>query len=510
MGAITVIEELRRLVKHSGIFGVSIVLSKTVGFIMIPIYTRCLSPGDYGILEMLDLITFFASIFAALGIYSAVFRFYSAYDSDEDKKEVISTALAYYTLASVALAVAMSVCSGWLAHVILGNYQYAALVRIVSVTLFFSNITEVPVIYLRVREQSVAYGLVGIAKTVLNSGLMILALVLMKRGVYGAVCANLASNAIIGVCMFALTVRAVRLRFASGKLFPMLKYGAPLIFQSLASFILVFSDRFFLRHFANLAEVGVYSLGYKFAAIVTLLVSGPFSFAWQWQQFELAKRPDAKEIQAKIQTYQMFASVGLGLGVSLFAKDALHVLAPATYWAAASVVPIIVLSYVLDNVRTVVLSGLLVQRMTHHLAWISAVVAAANLTLNYVLIGRYFAIGAAVATALSYGLSLFLCYRAAQRVYHIRFEYGRNGITFAVAIALYLVSANIELSFAVSLLLHVFLMAVFLGVLAKMLEPDEKSMFRELGRNIRDRLVSVTAGLGRRLQHARHSGGSPP
>ena len=96
------------------------------------------------------------------------------------------------------------------------------------------------------------------------------------------------------------------------KLPEMLRYGAPLVVSGLASFILVYSDRFFLRRFGNLTDVGVYGLGYKLAMIVTLVVSGPFSLTWQWQQFELAKKENAKDLYPKIQTYQFLFTVFVG------------------------------------------------------------------------------------------------------------------------------------------------------------------------------------------------------
>lgn len=90
--------------KHSGIYGLGVIASKAIGFLMIPVYTRFLVPRDYGILELLDLLVFFATNFAALGIYGAVFRFYAAYDSEDDKKEVISTALFYTAAGSLVVA----------------------------------------------------------------------------------------------------------------------------------------------------------------------------------------------------------------------------------------------------------------------------------------------------------------------------------------------------------------------------------------------------------------------
>jgi glycosyltransferase involved in cell wall biosynthesis len=69
-------EEIGRLVKHTGIYGLGTILSRSVGFLLIPLYTRFLTPADYGVLELLDLTMFFSGIFCMMGISAAVFRFY--------------------------------------------------------------------------------------------------------------------------------------------------------------------------------------------------------------------------------------------------------------------------------------------------------------------------------------------------------------------------------------------------------------------------------------------------
>ena len=72
--------------------------------------------------------------------------------------------------------------------------------------------------------------------------------------------------------------------------------------------------------------------------------------------------------------------------------------------------PLIVLCYVLEALRSVMLTGILVRRVTHYLVPIAAIVAFTNLILNYTLISRFLAMGAAVATLISYAVLLALTY----------------------------------------------------------------------------------------------------
>ena len=86
------ISEIKKFLKHSFIYGIGALLSKIVGFLMIPLYTRYLTTSDYGVLELLDLTSTIVSIFISMRIGSAVIRFY--YDSADEleQKKVVSTA----------------------------------------------------------------------------------------------------------------------------------------------------------------------------------------------------------------------------------------------------------------------------------------------------------------------------------------------------------------------------------------------------------------------------------
>jgi len=486
-------KELNRIIKHTGIYGLGIVLSKAVGFLLIPLYTHYLKPADYGVLELLDLIVFLAGNFTGLGIFAAVFRFYAAYETEPDKREVISTAILFNAGVSLLVVALMNVFASPIAVGVFGSSQLAPLVRLVSFTLFFSNLTEIPFAYLRVRERTFHFVLLGLARTLVGATSMVIAVAVLQKGVVGAVYAGVISNALFGVATSIWVLRQVPRRIVPQKLKAMLSYGLPLVPWGLNMYVLTFSDRFFLRHFGTLADVGVYALGYKLAMVVTLLVTSPFSLLWQWHQFELAKHEDAKTIYARIQIYIMLASVFVGLGIALMAKDLLRVISPPSYWSGARIVPLIVMCYVLENVRSVVTSGILVQQATRKLMGISFIVIASNLLLNYLLISRFLAMGAAIATLLSYGLNLGLCYRAAQRVYQVHYEYGRNAIAIGSAVAIYLASQWVDLPLLASTLMNCSFLLLFVLVAVWLLNDEERLMFQKIGLSLASRMRAAFA-----------------
>jgi O-antigen/teichoic acid export membrane protein len=487
-------KELGRFAKHTSIYGLGVVASKAAGFLLIPVYTRLLQPRDYGVLEILDLIMFFSGLFAATGIYSAVFRFYAAYETEEDKKEVIATALLYNGALSAAVSTAIFCFASQIAGVALGSTDYSPFVRIVSITLFFSNLTEVPLAYWRAQARTTLFVAVSFARTLVSLLLNVVALVILKWGVEGVLLANLSVNVIAGLALLAVVAAQVPRRIVSSKLKEMLRYGLPIVPSYLVSFLLVFSDRFFLRHFASLGEVGVYSLGYKLAGILAVLVSGPFSMAWSWQQFELAPKENGSHFYAKIQTYRLFVSVFIGLGISVFARDVLKIMTTQPYWSAYRVVPLITLSYILADVRSVVLTGILVKKATHYLPLVGIGTAVANALLNYFLISRYLAMGAAIATVLSYAVHLILTYSVAQRVQAVPYEYSRNALILGTATVIYLASTFHNFQLVGSTLVNATALFLFLLISFKLLDFEERVMLRQATHAVARRCWGVVRG----------------
>lgn len=475
-------KEIGQLVKHSGIYGLGVVLSKSVGFFLIPMYAHFLSPRDYGTLELLDMLTFFTTNFAALGIYGAVFRFYAAYDSDQDKKAVVTTALFYAAVACSLFAFILFYWAPLLGYLILGKASFAPYIRIVALTFFFSGLTEVPLAYWRAQGRSALFVGVGLAKTITGASALILFLAILKLGIMGALYANLLVNGVWGLALFGIVLAALPWRMGKQKLVEMLRYGLPTVAWGISAFILTYSDRLFLRYYATLSEVGVYALGYKLAAIVAIAVNVPFNMAWQWQQFEIAKRENAKHVFSKVGTYLLIVTVFAALGVSILAPDVLRIMTPPAYWGAAHIVPLIALSYVLTGVQSVVSTSIYVQYKTVWVGIIGVITAALTLVLNNLLISRYHSMGAAVATILSYGIQLFLVFLAAQRVYKVRYEYMRSTILLGSAILFYLVGARVRLGLAGSVGIHLLLCLLFVALAFVVLDQQEREMLQQWGR----------------------------
>ncbi|MCJ7751829.1 MAG: oligosaccharide flippase family protein, partial [Armatimonadetes bacterium] len=266
------LKEIKGVAKHALIYGGGIVISKAVGFVMVPLYTRVLTPADYGLLELLTRGAEVAAIVLTLGFSTSVLRFYYDFKSEQDRNAVISSALVFSALVALVATVPLAAFSEQLSRLFLGTPDH----RLFVLLLVFANLFEltciVPMALLRAREESMLYTAVSISRLVLSLGLNIGLVAVLRLGVLGVLYSGLISGALTAIWLVALSVRKTGLSFSFAKIKPMLIYGLPLVPATLGMFILHSADRFFLSAYAGLDQVGLYALSYRFAMMLPVLI----------------------------------------------------------------------------------------------------------------------------------------------------------------------------------------------------------------------------------------------
>jgi len=436
---------IANVARHGLVYGVAGAAAKLVGFIMIPVYTRYLTPSDYGILELVQLTANLIGIILALGFTSSVLRFYFHYDSKEDRDQVISTGLVATITVALGATLLLLPQSRRLSELLTGSGTHQQLVAIMVFTSFFSVSLIVPMAYMRALEKSAMYGATSLARLAAGLGLNILFVVVLRMGVLGVLLSGLIVGGLTSVGLIGWTARRVRLGISAAKLNEMVRYGSPLVVATLGMFVLHFSDRFFLRRLTTLEDVGLYALGYKFAMMLPALVMEPFGLIWGAAVFSIFRRDDAPSIYAKVFTYLMLVATFLTLGVSLLIKDVLTIIATPRFLAAHTVVPVVMVGLLCLAASQFFETGVHLMKRTVYRAIALVSAATCNVLLNLVLIPRYGMMGAAFATLLSFAILAALAYVFGQRLYRIPYEFGRAAKIALAGSALYWVGTLITI-----------------------------------------------------------------
>lgn len=479
-------EELKSIFKHSAIYGVGNIASKIIGFLMIPLYTRYLTTADYGVVELLDITVAIASELLAMGFAYAVIRFYYDYKNEEEKNQVISTALIFnLSCALVSVILLINLADG-LSLLIFGKARYSTFLQIIFITMFFEICLVVPFAYLRAIKASVYYTALMLTRLIIGLSWNIYFVVILKKGVAGILFSGLITGIISFLFIVPLVFYKTGFHFSVKKLKGMLHFGLPLVPDGLAMFILNFVDRYFLRYFSTLSYVGLYSLGHKFGIMLNFLITLSFLQIWTASIFSIANRKDAKELYARIATYFGYVIIFAGLALSVLIKEILMVMAAPSFLEARKVVPLIVIGYVFMGVKYIFDVGFYLQKKTKYIPVISWTTASITIILNGLLISKYAMIGAGMSKALSFLFLTSLTYYISKRVYFVPYEFYRIFKLIVVAIVIYFISLLIPSgSFLFSFLIKGILVCSFPFTLylLKFYYPEEKAKVKALIKN---------------------------
>ncbi len=410
----------RRLARSSFYYGLGGVLSKLLGIVLLPVYTRYLTPADYGELALLLITGSIVAVLIQGGLGSAVFREVLYEGSDEDR--TLGTALRFMLGVGVVLVAALAGLAPQVSRLVLGTAEHSALFRVVFVTSLLQAVEALALARFRMRNQATGYAALASVRFATGAALNIVFVAVLRRGVEGLVVAILLNSTLYAACYLYVLRGAIRTGGSGAILGRLTAFGFPLVPAGLAALALTSIDRYLLRVFTTTEQVGLYSLGYSAGLAVALAVQA-VQLAWPAEAFAIARRPDGPHVLARLVKYYL-AVVGFGaVAVSAFATEILLVLATPAFYAAATVVPLIAVSHLLNGLRLVTNVGVGVRAKTTYTAVVMALGVATNVLLNVLLIPGWGMLGAAWAAVAAYALMLAASLRVNLRLWPVRYDY---------------------------------------------------------------------------------------
>lgn len=472
--------------RHAAIYLTGILLGRAVSFVMLPFYTRYLTPADYGIMQLLEMTMDVISIMAGTRIASGIHRYYFKAENDADRNAVLSTAFVLLALSFTAFGAVIGVVSGPLTTMILGSDEHAGLMRIAAVTFGLQSLLLVPFAVIQLWKRSILYTALTTGKLVIQLTLNVVLLAVVGLGLKGVFLSNLTANLVLGCIVTVLVIRQVGLRVSGPAALSLLRYGLPLVGSQFALFFVTYGDRYFLRVSGDLTAVGLYSLAYQFGFIVGTIGYVPFSMIWEPTRFQVAGRPDRDALYSRAFVFMNVAMLTAAVGAALYVRDFIVVMSAPAYHSAYLIVPIILVAYVLQSWAHFQEVGILVRERTGYITlanWIAALVAFAGYA---VLVPRWLGWGAAIATLLAFFARWITTYVFAQRLLSVRYDWA--AVLRLAALAAAFVGAGIVLphpgvpaSLAIrSVLLGAYLLSLWhVGVI----RPDEKARILQFVRS---------------------------
>jgi O-antigen/teichoic acid export membrane protein len=467
--------ELKRLGRHSAIYGLGGLVSRILATLLLPLYTHYLPPNAYGRVEIVTAATAVLAIALQLGIASAFFRFYFDAKEPASKLTVVRTSF-WFTMAMSTLGLVLGVVfAGPVGHWI-GLGHDPNLVRAGAVGLWAQTNYQQLTALFRVEERSVQYAMASVANVLITVAAMVVFVAVFHWGAIGLVVGNFTGTLTVYTALVIYRSEQLGREFDRTLLRQMQKFGMPLVPSALALWAISFIDREFIVWYKNTAEVGVYSAALKIAGVVTFVMVA-FRTAWPAFAYSIEDDGEAKRTYAFVLTYLLTFASWVALLLGALAPWWVRLLTDTRYHRAEKGVPLLVFAFAIYAGYTVLAIGSGRARRTQFNWVVTGAGAAASVGLNFWLIPRWGMVGAAISMAASYvvlflGMTLY-----AQSVYPVAYQWRRVVTAVGTAVGLTVAARAAHLPLAPSFLL-VLVYPLALAVLGFYLPAERKRLRR--------------------------------
>jgi O-antigen/teichoic acid export membrane protein len=441
--------ELRRLGKHSAIYGLGGLVQRILAVLLLPLYTRYLSPSDYGKVETLIALTTVTGIVLRFGITSAFFRFYFDSPEPERRRLVLRTSFWFtMTMATAGLFAGLAL-SGEISELLFGSDSDRELVMAAFVGLWAGMNYEQLTSLFRVEERSVAFVSASLANILLTIGATLILVVALEKGPIGVIVGNFTGTLLVYAALVGYRREQLGLQLDRGLLREMNRFGVPLMPTALFLWTTNFSDRLFLVGLADTTEVGLYSVGVRLASAMVLLLTA-FRLAWPAFAYSIEDEREARRTYAFVLTYLVLLSTWVATGLALLSPWVVDWIAAPAFAESSRVVGPLAFSTVAFAGYVVVAIGVGRARRTQFNWVVTGAAAAVNVALNLLLIPPYGMMGAAIATIAAYTTMFAGMAWWAQRIYPVPYQWRRVFTAAGAGIALVVVGKLVGGGFPVA------------------------------------------------------------
>lgn len=206
--------QLWRTARHSAIYAFGSILRRITGLVMLPIYTRYLTPADYGVVELLTMAIDLASILVGVRISQAMFRYYILAESEQEKRRTVSTVLFLVVMSSGIGATLLFISAEQLSILIFGSVEYLFEFQVFALTLITTVVSAVGMSYIRAKRKPILFVTIGAVTLALQVTLNIIFVVVMEMHVTGVVISALVSGVLVSVGLIVYMVSSTGIHFS--------------------------------------------------------------------------------------------------------------------------------------------------------------------------------------------------------------------------------------------------------------------------------------------------------
>lgn len=383
----------KKNIKVGSVYLTANIINKAVAFVTVPIFTRLLTTGEYGIVS--TYLSFVSILQYFMGL-SSEYTIRNAYVDYRD--DIIRYMSSVYTLSLVCNSITALVV------IVINQYlNYSSLVVCILclVHSYATFVINAMSFRLMMDEKHYSRSLLIAGPNVVSAILGLVLVFNMSNERYiGRILGYVVSYVIFAIwCICNVFVKE------RGKLTVfywkyILGISPPLIIHGLSLIILSQIDRIMLSKMRTTSETGIYSIIYTVSMIALAITQALESIWTPWFTVKYAQK-EYNRINERACKYLLLAAALMTIGM-LVSPEVIELLTPKDYWSGIPLIPPLVGSCFLIYSYSYYVGLELQEKVTKTISIATLIATGVNVVLNLFFIPLYGAIAAACTTIVSY------------------------------------------------------------------------------------------------------------
>lgn len=418
----------RYLFNNIGLLTLSNFATKILSFFLVPLYTNILTTTEYGTYDLFNATIGVLLPILTLNIQESVLMF--SLDKKTSRKAIVSISVKYLLISNLLVIIGLIFNRITYLNAMIAEYGIYFFLMF-----FVQSLVGVMTCYIRGVDRVADLSVSSVITSIVTISCNIIFLVTFKWGLPGYFLANITGPLV--QCIY-LMVRSNFLNEIRFEQFiteeeAMTNYSKPLIANSIAWWVNNVSDRYVIVFFCGLAENGVYSVAGKIPSILNIFQT-IFNQAWTLSAVKDFDSEDKKGFFTN--TYKAYNCMMVIICSSIIVAD--KVLAKFLYakdfYVAWKYVPWLTVA-ILFGALSGYLGGFFSAVKDSKLFATSTIMGAIiNLVLNFIFTPIYGALGAAIATAISYIVVWAFRYVQSRKYIKLKINLTRDIIAYILLI----------------------------------------------------------------------------
>lgn len=401
---------MSKILKNTFIYSLSNLFHQAINFVLLPIYSKYLSPEQFGIVASMHVIQAFITILYSFSLEKSIIRMYWDYENEHDRNTYLgSVTISILFIATIMVGLSFSFKNQL--NSIFSEIDFYPFYVLIILNTFVITISNIPLYYLRLKHKAKQYFIYSVIRMLLNSAFVLFLIIYYRFGAKGVLTGQLLSNTVILIPLLFVIVKNIPFRFNFQMLKESLRFSLPIIPSLIAGWVIGQMDRTIIAKFFTLSDVGIFSIAKKITLIIGF-VNASFVMAYHPVFFELANsgKNNIKTLVKYNNAYILFLMFFTFL-IIFFTKDVFNLVIDVRYHEAIKYVPILALSVFIGAVMKSVLGAFFQQskKMKADM-YIGIIGAIVYITAFYVFIINYGMYGAVFSGLISSTLIFITAY----------------------------------------------------------------------------------------------------